>query len=125
MALSRTKLYDLEMAALREILEDHGKIIERLSLNKFYWEETKLVTDFSPFNLYALLTKFCTNLRVFKFVGPFASTKLSKSPTKAIFLPNLREIYFKCGEMETAAGDNRDVILQRIYSKIFKAATSH
>lgn len=121
-ALCRRKLYDLEMEALREIFENHGKIIERISLNKFYWEETKLVTDFSPFNVYALITKLCKNLQVLKFSGSFGSIKLMKS--RPISLPNLREIYYTCGSMETAAGNSRDVVIHDIYVQIFKGATS-
>lgn len=123
-ALSRRKLYDLEMEALREILESHGHIIERLSLNKFYWEETKLLTTFSPFNIYTLLTKLCKNLRVLKFSGSFGAMKLMKSPSKPMSMPHLREIYYTCGGMETAAGNSRDVILHAVYLQIFKGATS-
>ncbi|KAG4075587.1 hypothetical protein HA402_003412 [Bradysia odoriphaga] len=123
-ALSRRKLYDLEMEALREILERHGNIIERLSLNKFYWEETKVLCNYSPFNIYAVLTKLCKNLRVLMFSGPFGSLKVLKSPSKPISLHNLREIYYTCGDMETAAGDNRDVVLHTIYLQIFNGATS-
>lgn len=122
-ALSRRKLYDLEMEALREILEKYGKIIERLSLTKFYWEETKVVSDFSPFNIYAVMSKLCKNLQVLKFAGSFGSIKLMKTPSKPMSLPNLREIYYTCGGMETAAGNNRDVVLHTIYSQIFKGAT--
>lgn len=123
-ALRRRKLYDLEMEALREILENHGKIIERLSLNRFYWEETKSMSDFSPFNIYALLTKLCKNLQVLKFSGSFGSIKLMKLPCRVPLLPNLREIHYTCGRMETAAGNNRDVVLRGIYAQIFKGATS-
>lgn len=123
-ALSRRKLYDLEMEALREILENHGKIIERISLTKFYWEETKSISTYSPFNVYQLMTKLCKNLQVLKFAGAFGSIKLSKSPSKLISLPNLKEIYYTCSDMETAAGNNRDVVLHSIYFQIFKAATS-
>lgn len=123
-ALSRRKLYDVEMEALREILESHGNIIERLWINKFYWEETKLISNFSPFNIYALFTKLCKNLRVLKFAGSFGAMKLMKSPSKLMSLPNLRELYYTCGDMETAAGDKRDVILHAVYLQIFKGATS-
>lgn len=123
-ALRRRKLYDLEMEALREIFEKHGNIIERLSLDKFYWEETRTVSNFSPFNVYALITKLCKNLQVLRLAGSFGSMKLMKSPSKPISLPNLIEIHFTCGDMQTAAGNNRDTVLYEIYSQIFKGATS-
>lgn len=122
--MSRRKMYEEEMEALCEILARHGKIIERLSLNKFYWEETNSIGNFSPFNLYAVFTKLCKNLRVLKFSGPFGALKITKSPTKPITLPNLTELFYTCGDMETAAGSNRDVALHKIYSQIFKGASN-
>ncbi|KAJ6639109.1 hypothetical protein Bhyg_11848, partial [Pseudolycoriella hygida] len=123
-ALSHRKLYDEEMEALREIFENYGKIFERLSLNKFYWDESKVISNFSPFNIYALITKLCPNLYVLKFAGAFGAIKLMKSPSKPILFANLREICYTCGDIETASGNDRNIVLHTIYSQIFKGATS-
>lgn len=120
-SLSRTKLSDIELSAARQILEDYGKIIEKLSLNKISWDEKKCTTD-GPLNLHAVLTKYCTNVGVLKVAGPFASVKLLNSP-RALNLPNLREIYFSCGQFETDRETDRNDAIYAIYSEIFKGAT--